>query len=1356
MLKRREDANEFSPCRPLGYILGAYQIESVISPAGSDATQGSVYKAKVLEACNGLQKGDFVAIKEFLLKSDLSEQEQTARIRAVYDRVSSLNHPHIIRYLDFFIHKDADRMSSPCIVTELLQGNTLADEIRRSRKGLAWTDVRKIFLQILDGLQAAADEGIIHRDIKPSNVFILPGLQVKLIDFDIALVEGVQVAERSDRMYGAYDYMAPEFALFKEADFRGDHISDIFSLTTVFYECLTGSLPFGKLEGDAQANYLTRWTTQAGKPSQFAEGGPFWLLDGLSELVCKGLHGNPKQRFKSFKEIQSAVEALVPRTLTSSRTGTKYKLLEYIGRGGFGEVFKASISGSDTDRYVAIKKLNCDVKPDRFEREARILEKLSQNPHPNCIAYHEFVQNAHGRFIVMDYLEGMPGLSLQYQLLDQYPNGLPLQTAVILFIAYAEAAAFFHNNGICHRDLTPANLYAPVKFPEKAKIFDFGIARDARGSKTSGMLPGNLNYMAPDFSKTEGFRGDSLSDIYTLGLSFYEAVTGRPALESIRYADKRDGWAAYVERASKGLMLDYTSREVRAFFEHNGPLKDLLVQATAPNRKYRYESMDQMVNDLHRLFARISEPVLKERQVDYEKEKDYMEHEVPVPPTGPPWVKLTGILLLTAVLLVGGVVFWHAFNPEKKSSREIDDFARGFSITTNCISRLEEHYHKANQARNDLVVSRIGELINIQVGQFDAAAIGCRSYEEIQDLLKELNLFYSSLVVQDVFKEYDQRRIKAMQSAYSAVAQHLVSQIQKASGSTELLNHYREKNKYSDCPAVYQPQNWKELQKSLDDAFNKAVKDYSNRTVKSIEAEDSIKALMELLDDAKKLKEVSNRDYQAIETEFRTRVVQRIGDMIRQHDNAAPDRRSLEQISANIRTLQEQYQISMPRHYSREIDSLLQRSSRGQGVSPAIESLTIETRTLLETPVRPVDSGADLKKRVEAAVKLHAFSAENEPDSKALIEAREHASTRLRELLTSYIDLEKRDGNRQRLGDVKGMDLSQALSESDRKSVLSALQQALESCLLEIRNRGDQPVVLSGIKPERSISRGEIGYLVLTREEWDALVFQTTGGSPVEVELPRFDRGGRGVAEVSQKDIIYQLKYVGTLDAGEGHQIEVLQDERWIPLGSEISLARGEYQIRFSRYDHKSIVRKQMLSRDDYLTWPTDDEWFKKHHSVLADLQTFINHVDGIETVENVDRLIEKVKEVRGSAAKEIFKTYLEKYNRSKRATSTYPERFTPKDMTDARFVWNDLKKKTGLHINDTRAGAQCVETILERLEPWVQGGKQQDMKEVEKQRDNLQSEFKSFYNNNRPKDSEQEAFVLGGRGSRLRKVVGE
>lgn len=207
------------------------------------------------------------------------------------------------------------------------------------------------------------------------------------------------------------------------------------------------------------------------------------------------------------------------------KTLGKYRIVEHIGRGGMAEVYKAYQPG--LDRYVAIKVLHSflAVEADfltRFQREAKVAAMLR---HPNIVQVYDFDYSKEddAYYMVMEFIEG-PTLKQRLQELSEKGELLPLEEAVSIVAAIANALDYAHQHGMVHRDVKPAN----IMFTRDGQpvLTDFGIARmvDVVGLTASGTMVGTPAYMAPE--QGMGQAGDERSDIYSLGVVLYQLTTG--------------------------------------------------------------------------------------------------------------------------------------------------------------------------------------------------------------------------------------------------------------------------------------------------------------------------------------------------------------------------------------------------------------------------------------------------------------------------------------------------------------------------------------------------------------------------------------------------------------------------------------------------------------------------------------------------------------------------------------------------------------------------------------------------------------------------------------------------------------
>jgi serine/threonine-protein kinase len=239
------------------------------------------------------------------------------------------------------------------------------------------------------------------------------------------------------------------------------------------------------------------------------------------------------------------VTARKPDPLLNTVFAERYTILEVLGKGGMGVVYKAR--HDLMDRLVAIKMMlpqlvSDDVSLARFQREARAASKIA---HQNVIAIHDFgiTPDTGVAYLVMDYVEGETlGAAIKRD------GQLGVTRAVKIFLQVCDALVTAHQQGIIHRDLKPGNIMLVTQHDKQKdfiKVLDFGVAKlasaenetDQQRLTTTGEIFGSPVYMSPE--QCSGGSLDARSDIYALGCVIYETITGeapcigKNALETI-------------------------------------------------------------------------------------------------------------------------------------------------------------------------------------------------------------------------------------------------------------------------------------------------------------------------------------------------------------------------------------------------------------------------------------------------------------------------------------------------------------------------------------------------------------------------------------------------------------------------------------------------------------------------------------------------------------------------------------------------------------------------------------------------------------------------------------------------------
>jgi len=275
-----------------GTRIGPYEILVAIGAGG----MGEVYRAR------DPRLGREVAIK-FLPKSLARDADRLRRFEQEARAASALNHPNILTVYDL-----AEFDSTPCLVTELLEGSTLRERLQSgalpSRKAAEYA------VQIARGLAAAHEKGIVHRDLKPANIFITKDGQVKILDFGLAkLLERDNDENTITRfephtgqgvVLGTTGYMSPEQIRGQTVDRR----SDIFAFGAVLYEMLSGKRAFhGETPADTASAILHQDPSELLATSQS-------ISPAMERIVRHCLEKAPGDRFQSARDLAFHLESL--------------------------------------------------------------------------------------------------------------------------------------------------------------------------------------------------------------------------------------------------------------------------------------------------------------------------------------------------------------------------------------------------------------------------------------------------------------------------------------------------------------------------------------------------------------------------------------------------------------------------------------------------------------------------------------------------------------------------------------------------------------------------------------------------------------------------------------------------------------------------------------------------------------------------------------------------------------------------------------------------------------------------------------------------------------------------------------
>ena len=258
----------------------------------------------------------------------------------------------------------------------------------------------------------------------------------------------------------------------------------------------------------------------------------------------------------------------------------RYTILEKVGKGGMADVYLAY--DNVLKRECAIKILLSELSNDavaklRFRREADAAAHLQ---HPNITTIYDIGEANNRPFIVMEYVHGQTLKELIIQ-----RGSIEKKEAIFLMTQILEGIESAHKAGVIHRDVKPQNII--IKADGTAKVADFGIA-SIQGSiqlTQHDSVMGSVHYLAPECSK--GHQASVQSDIYSLGIVFYEMLTGE---------------VPYKGDAAVQVAIKHLNEKMRGVREYNNSIEqsieNIIIKATAKNKEQRYKTIHEMLEDL--------------------------------------------------------------------------------------------------------------------------------------------------------------------------------------------------------------------------------------------------------------------------------------------------------------------------------------------------------------------------------------------------------------------------------------------------------------------------------------------------------------------------------------------------------------------------------------------------------------------------------------------------------------------------------------------------------------------------------------------------------------------------------------
>ena len=330
-----------------------------------------------------------------------------------------------------------------------------------------------------------------------------------------------------------------------------------------------------------------------------------------------------------------------------------YKIAELLGEGGMASVYRAI--DTHLGRNVALKIILPEIAAEaafrkRFEREVRVLSQLS---HPNIVGIIDYGEHDQTPYFVMEYLSGG-------SLKERTGQPIAYQEAARLLLPIARALAHAHQQGIIHRDVKPSNiLFSDGGAP---MLSDFGVARMAQSEAMTALTDtgfgiGTPEYMAPE--QASGGEVDQRADIYSLGIVFYELVTGRRPFEG------DTPFATMLAHANAPLPRTSVKGLPKA-------VEQALYKALAKDPAERFASMGEFVEVLDKL----------------SHGDDKFDLKVKLPFFGFSWQPVVIVIVLISVVLTGILIIGSPIFPRLQPNKTGEAIVKTTRIITNTMTAI--------------------------------------------------------------------------------------------------------------------------------------------------------------------------------------------------------------------------------------------------------------------------------------------------------------------------------------------------------------------------------------------------------------------------------------------------------------------------------------------------------------------------------------------------------------------------------------------------------------------------------------------------------------------------------------------